>query len=205
MNRYITFTPQAKEIIEESFIMANELYPANYDNVLVMAGNFSGYGKYVANYCTDTQLIQIPINPTFGMATRSREGFDVVDKEYFQGVMVHECAHHYVSTVGFPGKPFLDAGTSTHSNSSWCYVCGIGWEIDPETLARGVKLKVAGLVKAMARFNPYNRPTDILNSIPDAVEHFCEECGDQYTPKRIGGRFCSNKCRQKDYRRNKAA
>ncbi len=205
MSRYITFTEDAKQIIEESFTRAKKMYGGDYDDVMVMAGNYAGFGRGVASYSTNVKLIQIPINPTFEMVELTRAGFSIMNEKNFIGTMIHECAHHFVDTVGFPDHPGLVAGDSIHTNSDWCYICAIGWNCDPKTLARGIRLKVPGLKRSMASYDPYGRPNKIIDSIPlvDEEDQICEECGGTYIPKRTGGKFCTDKCRMKSYRKNK--
>jgi len=168
----------------------------------VLAGNYAGYGGYAAHYYAESMIIEIPLNHSFNMIRLTKDGFEIRDKSYFRGIMLHELAHHYVHY--HLQDIDLKAGFSTHTTSQWCYVCAIGWSyfddslvISPEDLARGIRKGIKGLAQAMADFHPYRPPYSILSEIPkeDGYINICVKCGDEFLSKRSDAKFCSVKCR----------
>jgi len=219
MNRYITFTDDARKEIDKIFDLAEKVYGGDYSDVRILAGNFAGYGRHVAHYYLNSKIIEFPLNETFNTVKLTSKGYEIQDLEYFKGILLHELGHHFVNCV-LPTDALLNkylseivkAGRSTHTTAQWCYVCEHGWNyfdhdlnICHTTLARGLRKNIPGLAQAMSAFDPYNPPYEILKKIPseDGYTKECQYCKQSFVTKRSDAKFCSAKCRVANSRQKK--
>jgi len=218
VNRYLTFDPQSMGIIDKGFDLAEKIWgDCSFDQVRILAGNYAGYGKYLAHYIPGSRLIEFPINESFGLVNITGSGISVVDNTRFLGTLLHELGHH--AEAHHPDQPWLDlkAGYSTHSRPSWCWVCATGWnhffpeyDIKPETLAWAVK-HVPGVADDLAHFHPNEDPGDLIDRIENfekvqdeqkeskGVVNTCQHCGCTFTAKRVA-KYCSSRCRTAAHR-----
>ena len=207
MDRYLTFTKQAQEIIDESYDLAGKIWgDCGFDKVRVLAGNFAGYGKYIAHYKPESQIIELPLNYSFPLVHVTAEGIDVKRPERLQGTMLHELGHHV--EYHHPNTPWsgLKAGHSTHSSPSWCWVCATGWKyfypdsaVTPELLAFGVRKDLGGY----EYFHPNEDPGRIMErilAVGTMTERLCSYCQEPFKIERDTARFCSDKCRVYSHR-----
>ncbi len=210
MSRYITFTEGAQRIIDECFTLAEGVYGGDYSEVRILAGNYAGYGKYTAHYVPKSKIVEIPLNSSFDMARLTAAGIDIKNIEEFKGTLLHELGHHFVHHVLPLRRTLVEhldavkAGHSTHTDARWCYVCACGWnyfdtglDINHAALARGIRKKVPGLAEAMAKFDPYRPPYEILSQLPteDGYTNTCQYCKKTFVSVRPDAKFCSPRCR----------
>ena len=203
--RYLTFTAEAQTIIDHAFDLAEELWgDCDFDKVRVLAGNYAGYGKYVAHYKMKSHIIEIPLNDSFSPVRIADAGIDARDPDRLLGVMLHELGHHVEKH--HPAQPWkhLKAKSSTHSSPSWCWVTATGWhhffpkmEITPELLAFGIR-QVKETATALSHFEPNQNPQKLVALILGvkglSMRH-CVHCNELFEAKRSDAKFCSTKCR----------
>lgn len=209
MKRFITFTEETQEIINECFELAEQIWGGDYSTVRVLAGNYAGYGRYLAHYIPMSHLIEFPLLNHFGEIGLSSDGIEVRNKKAFMGTMLHELGHHYVNVNNIDLS--FTAGTSTHATAEWCYVCATGWNffnpelnISAEKLANSVMAKEDGVIKALEHFSPYEPYAGTLKEVR-GFEKACECCGENFISNRSTAKYCSNACKLKYNRKRKKA
>ena len=210
MQRFITFTEEAQEIINECFELAEQIWGGDYSTVRVLAGNYAGYGKYLAHYIPMSHLIEFPLlNHSFGAVELTHNGIEIKNKKEFMGTMLHELGHHYVNVNKLDLS--FTAGDSTHSEAAWCYVCATGWnhfypelDITPEKVANTVVAEEDGIKKALEHFSPYNPYTGKLKEVR-GFEKVCVNCENDFISRRSTAKYCSNACKLKYNRKRKKA
>jgi len=178
--------------------------------VRVAAGNYAGYGKYVAR-CHSTGVIEFPIGNSFSVL--QLVGNEITfkgDKYEYLGTLLHEIGHHIVNTAAAkPWDGFRDGGASTHLRTEWLWICHTGWshfhdDVPPvaamiAVLKSGDRKKRGAMVDALTHFNPYTAPPVFkLQQIK------CEHCDTLIVGKRRGARFCSTSCRVMAARKRKS-
>jgi hypothetical protein len=205
VTRYLSFTDEARSVIDEAFDLAPRIWgDCGFETVRVAAGNVARYGAHVALYKVDSRLIEIPLNPGFGLLKVTADGIAPANERRLLGVVLHEIGHHVERH--HPTKPWtgLRAGYSTHSRASWCWVAAKGWQfffpdipITPEFVANCAR-SVPGAPRLLAAFEPNVSPDPLLDLVADeqnASLEECAHCGQHFERARSDARYCSSRCR----------
>ncbi len=210
MNRFIVFTNQTQEIIDEVFHLASKIWGDDIDfsNVRILAGNYSDYGSNYAQYNSQSKLIQISLLNKFSHLKLNEDGIEIKKDKLFQfkGLLLHELGHHVEHY--HPEKPWLTikAGYTTHSKSSWCWVATQGQNyfdnnlnITTELVTYGVKQNIENIKKELSQFDPYSPPIKLLEKIKSIQfknkNAICKNCNNHFSRKRTDKIFCSPKCK----------
>ncbi len=178
--------------------------------VRVAAGNYAGYGKYVAR-CHSTGVIEFPIGNKFSVL--QLVGNEITfrgDQNEYLGTLLHEIGHHIVNTAAAkPWEAIRDGGSSTHFKKEWLWICHSGWSYFhdevPTTAAMVAVLKSGepkqrrAMVNALTAFNPYTAPP-----VFEVQQAKCEHCDASLKNKRRGARYCGTSCRVMASRKRKA-
>ena len=217
MNRYVIFTKDTQNIIDNIFKISSKIWgnDVDYNSIRILAGNYSAYGSYIAHYLKESKIIEIPVN-NFSMLEITKNGIELKKNKMneFQGLLLHEIGHHV--TYYKKTKPWgkIKAGYSTHSNASWCWIAYKGWSyftnndvINAEVIAYGVKHNIGTIKEELSSFSPYHPPIDLLITINEhkkknIKEKKCMYCDNLFTFKRSDSKFCSDKCRVANSRLN---
>ena len=178
--------------------------------VRVAAGNYAGYGKYVAR-CHSTGVIEFPVGNSFSVL--QLVGNEITfrgDQNEYLGTLLHEIGHHIVNTAATtPWAGFRDGGASTHLKKEWLWICHTGWSYfhdDVPSIAAMVAVLKSGdrkkrdlMVDALTHFNPYTAPP-----VFKLRQAKCEHCDEPLDGKRRGARYCGTSCRVMAARKRKA-
>jgi len=219
---FYTFTDETKNMISGTIPIAKKIWGELDFNIKVSAGNYAAYGHYMGRYHTASKVIELPTNESFAAVKMTPDGYAVCDEDILVGLILHELGHH-VERVQDPELwEHLNAGYTTHSRPSWCWVCAKGWHyyypdlaITPEELAQGIKLDLRltngdrFVNKELSHFMPNYSPekfiTKLRKDLNRKSKKTCGHCNEFYTPKRSTSHFCSDKCRVASHRQKKVA
>ena len=201
----IRFSDKLERATNNHVRLAKKIWKdAKADNnipIRVAAGNYAGYGKYVAR-CHSTGVIEFPTGNRFSVLelVGNELTFRGSKNEYL-GTLLHEIGHHIVNTsTASPWSGNPDGGKSTHLKKEWIWICFTGWShfhdevpapsLFADSLKSGDPDLRKSVVDALTRFNPYTPPPKIT-----VKERACEYCGGSLEGKRRGAKFCSTSCR----------
>lgn len=205
MNYCIGFGASLEKATNDQVNLAKKIWKAaNADAkipVRVAAGNYAGYGKYVAR-CHKSGVIEFPLGNSFSVL--KLVGNEITfrgNREDYLGTLLHEIGHHVVNTAkARPWRNIPDGGNSTHLRSSWIWICHTGWSHfhqhvpTPQTICSVLrsqdKKRRKAMVRALTTFCPYTPPPMI-----EAIEKTCQNCGSVMQHKRRGAKYCNANCR----------
>ena len=205
MTYCIRFSQELETATNEHVRLAQKIWKnAKADSsipVRVAAGNYAGYGKYVAR-CHSTGVIEFPVGNSFSVL--QLVGNEITfrgDQNEYLGTLLHEIGHHIVNTASAaPWEGFRDGGASTHLKKEWLWICHTGWshfhDDVPTVAAMIAALKSGGtkqreaMVSALTTFNPYTAPPAL--KIKFAT---CGHCNAPLKGKRRGAKYCGTSCR----------
>jgi len=206
MSYVIRFSDEVASQIDAHVALASKIwYSASptLSEIRITAGNYAGYGAYVAR-CQTGGLIELPVGNRSALLSRDTKNQLVhanIDHRLLLGTLLHEIGHHVVNTARRrPWEGNVHVDQSTHYTAAWVWVCCTGWNhvcdkvFDPNEFARLVKSNVQEFGPWLSRFNPYFPPTTWSREIA------CKHCGQAFLPKRRDARFCSGKCRVSAFR-----
>lgn len=169
--------------------------------VRIVAGNYAGYGAYVAR-CHPSGVIEFALGNRFAVVRLS--GSEITFRgrlQAFLSVLTHEVGHHVVQTARFhPWTKLPPCGSSTHLCRPWIWICCTAWAHyhqetpSPAAIAdallgeeNAVRRRV---IRALERFDPFEQPP-----LPTEPDPRCEYCGTSLQEKRRGARYCGTRCR----------
>jgi len=205
MNYCIKFGSLLERATNEHVNLAKKLWKAAKADpkipVRVAAGNYAGYGKYVAR-CHKSGVIEFPLGNSFSVLKLVGNEITFRGKqEEYLGTLLHEIGHHVVNTArAKPWRSYPNGGPSTHFKDSWIWICHTGWTHfheqvpTPEDICLTLKSPDSkqrkAVVDALTMFNPYTAPPMIKTR-----EAKCENCRAPLRNKRRGAKFCNVNCR----------
>lgn len=214
MTYCIRFSDELEKATNDHVRLAKKIWKAAKADssipVRVAAGNYAGYGKYVAR-CHKSGVIEFPVGNSFSVL--QLVGNEITfkgDQNEYLGTLLHEIGHHIVNTATVkPWDGLRDGGASTHLRAEWLWICFTGWshfhdDVPPiavmvAVLKSGDRKKRGAMVDALTHFNPYTPPPVFkLQQIK------CEHCDTPIKGKRRGARFCGTSCRVMAARQRKA-
>ena len=116
------------EHIDLAYQIWKEAEPDTSAPLRVAAGNFAGYGNYVAR-CHDSGVIEFPIGNK--KSALQHEGTEITIKgssQRYLATLLHEIGHHVVNTAtATPWKDIRHGGQSTHLRNEWLWICYTAW------------------------------------------------------------------------------
>ena len=233
MDLFNPFDTDTTDVIHAAYASALDIWAeadVNWQGVSFNVGHAAAYGRNIA-YCVRAgKLIAWNLDNDHSQIYPTNTGARYKHKVEFKGTAIHELGH--VAQFNSATTPWNHANliappasvTGVHAEISWQWLCMIAWQalggeagktVSERTMRVAMKLAPQEAHTALQHFSPYHVPTiftrkGALRLLAFERSHQtleCPECGTEFKQNRTGrtAKFCSSKCKTRDYRARKAA